>query len=166
MLHDKFYFFDCGVVRALTGRLPYPPTAEELGPLAETFVLTELRAYLGYSGLNCRLCFWRSYDGAEVDVLCETTLGFVAIEIKASSRWLKRYNHGMHRIRDDLGAGKTGCYGVYLGERPAMWDDVRVLPHDGFSQTAVGRRNHQVTMRTATEVRTPGNPLGAVRWRT
>lgn len=132
VLHDKFYFFDCGVVRALTGRLPYPPTTEELGPLAETFVLAELRAYLGYSGRNYRLCFWRSYDGAEVDVLCETTHGFVAIEIKASSRWHKRYNRGLRRVKDDLGAGNTRCYGVYLGERSAMWDDVRVLPMMDF----------------------------------
>ena len=125
---SKFYFFDCGVARALTGRLAYPPTSEELGPLAETFVLNELRAYLGYSSRNYKLCFWRSYDGVEVDVLCETVEGFVAIEIKASSRWDKRFNRGLHRVRDDLGKDETRCYGVYLGERAALWDDVHVLP--------------------------------------
>ena len=125
---SKFYFFDCGVARALTGRLPYPPTAEELGPLAETFVLNELRAYLGYSSCDYRLCFWRNYDGTEVDVLCETAEGFVAIEVKASSRWDKRFNRGLHRVRDALGKDGTACYGVYLGQRAALWDDVRVLP--------------------------------------
>ena len=69
---SKFYFFDCGVVRALSGRLPYPPTPEELGPLVETFVVNELRAYLSYSGRHYPLHYWRSYDGAEVDALCET----------------------------------------------------------------------------------------------
>ena len=125
---SKFYFFDCGVARALTGRLPYPPTAEELGPLAETFVLNELRAYLGYSSCDYKLCFWRNYDGTEVDVLCETAEGFVAIEVKASSRWDKRFNRGLHRVRDALGKDGTACYGVYLGQRAALWDDVRVLP--------------------------------------
>ena len=125
---SKFYFFDSGVARALTGRLSYPPTSEELGPLAETFVLNELRAYLGYCGGDYRLSFWRSYDGAEVDVLCETVEGFVAIEIKASPRWEKRFNRGLHRVRDDLGKDRTACHGVYLGERTALWDDVRVLP--------------------------------------
>ena len=125
---SKFYFFDCGVARALTGRLAYPPTSEELGPLAETFVLNELRAYLGYSARDYKLCFWRSYDGVEVDVLCETAEGFVAIEIKASSRWDRRFNRGLHRVRDDLGKDRTKCYGVYIGERAALWDDVRVLP--------------------------------------
>ena len=125
---SKFYFFDSGVARALGGRLSYPPTSEEMGPLAETFVLNELRAWLGYSGGDYRLSFWRSYDGAEVDVLCETVQGFVAIEIKASPRWEKRFNRGLHRVRDELGKDRTTGYGVYLGERPALWDDVRVLP--------------------------------------
>ena len=125
---SKFYLFDTGVARALTGRLSYPPTPEERGPLAETFVLSELRAYLGYAATDYRLCFWRSYDGVEVDVLCETVAGFVAIEIKASSRWEKKFNRGLHRVRDALGRDRTRCYGVYFGERAALWDDVLVLP--------------------------------------
>lgn len=125
---SKFYFFDCGVTRALSGRLPYPPTSEESGPLLETFILNELRACLSYTGKNYPLYFWRNYDGTEVDILCETTTGFVAIEIKASPRWDKRFNRGLHRIKQALGKDKTTCYGVYLGERPALWDDIRILP--------------------------------------
>lgn len=125
---SKFYFFDAGVARALSGRLFYPPTPEEMGSLAETFVLNELRAWLGYSRTDYRLWFWRSYDGVEVDVLCETVEGFVAIEIKASSRWEKRFSRGLRRVADDLGKHRTTCYGVYLGERTALWDDVHVLP--------------------------------------
>ena len=82
---SKFYFFGAGVARALGGRLFYPPTTEEMGPLAESFVLSELRAWLGYSRTGYRLHFWRSYDGVEVGMLCETVEGFVAIEIKALS---------------------------------------------------------------------------------
>ena len=125
---SKFYFFDAGVARALSGRLAYPPTSEEMGPLAETVVLNEVRAWLGYSRTDYRLYFWRSYDAVEVDVLCETVEGFVAIEIKASSRWERRFNRGLHRVADDLGKDRTMCYGVYLGERAALWDDVNVLP--------------------------------------
>ena len=125
---SKFYFFDCGVARALTGRLPYPPVTEELGPLLETFILNELRACLSYTGKHYPLCFWRNYDGTEVDALCETATGFVTIEIKASTRWDKRYNRGLHRVREALGKGKTACYGIYLGDRPALWDDIHIMP--------------------------------------
>jgi predicted AAA+ superfamily ATPase len=126
--HGKFFFFDSGIARTLTGRLPYPPTPEELGPLLETFILHELRAYLSYTSRNYALHFWRTYDGTEVDVLCETVDGFVAIEIKATSRWDTRYNRGLHRIRRELGPDRTTCYGLFLGERPASWDEIRVMP--------------------------------------
>ena len=125
---SKFYFFDGGVARALSGRLPYPPTQEERGALMETFVLNELRAFLSYSGRHYRPHYWRSYDGAEVDVLCETAAGFVAVEIKAAARWDRRFNRGLHRVRQHLDPQKTTCYGVYLGQRAALWDNVRVLP--------------------------------------
>ena len=85
---SKFYFFDCGVVRALSGRLPYPPTQEELGPLVETFVVNELRAFLSYTGRHYPLHYWRSYDGAEVDVLCETAAGCSASTTFAAWRRL------------------------------------------------------------------------------
>ncbi len=129
---SKFYFLDCGVARALTGRLPYPPTPEESGALLETFILAELRAYLSYSGKHYPLNFWRNYEGTEVDLICETANGYAVVEIKAATRWDKRFNRGPHRVREALGAGNTLCYGVYLGERPALWDDVRILPVTEF----------------------------------
>ena len=128
--HSKFHFFDAGVARALSGRLPYPPTSEESGPLAETFLLHELRAYLAYTGLHYRLHFWRTHDGAEVDAVCEAANGFVAIEIKSSQHWQKRFNRGLRRLREHL--PNAQCYGVYFGERAALWDDVRVFPVRDF----------------------------------
>ena len=50
----KFYLFDTGVTRALSQRLPYPPTDEESGALLETFIFNEARAFLAYSGLRYR----------------------------------------------------------------------------------------------------------------
>jgi len=126
--HPKFYLFDCGIVRALSSRLPYPPLAEELGSLLETFILNEVRAYLAYTKHRYPLYFWRSYDGVEVDLLCETVNGFVALEIKSTERWNKRFNRGFNRIRNELGAGRVQCFGVYRGERNAIWDDVLVIP--------------------------------------
>ena len=126
--HSKFYLFDCGVARALAGRLPYPIGDEERGALLETLLLGEMRAYLAYSGLRYPLHFWRDHHGAEVDVLAETATGYTAIEIKANQRWERRFNRGLHKVRKHLGDEKTRCFGVYLGEREALIDDVRILP--------------------------------------
>ncbi len=131
---SKFYFFDCGVARALTGRLAYPPMPEELGALMETFVLNEVRAYLSYSRLDYAVHYWRTYDGTEVDLLLETSDGFVAIEIKASQRWEKRFNRGLLRLAEALGRPGTSCYGVCACDRPSLWGEVRVLPILDFLQ--------------------------------
>lgn len=126
--HPKFYLFDCGVARALSGRLPYPPTPEEQGLLLETLLFNEIRAYISYNQLHYPLHFWRTYDGVEVDLLCETSHGFVAVEMKASSRWDTRFNLGFDRIGAELRKDRLTCFGVYQGPRQASWDGVRVMP--------------------------------------
>ncbi|MDC0358247.1 AAA family ATPase [Oligoflexia bacterium] len=60
---SKFYFFDAGVARALSERLPYPPTHEELGPLFETFIIQELKAYLAYTNKHYPLHYWSKHVG-------------------------------------------------------------------------------------------------------
>jgi len=132
--HPKFYLFDSGVARALSGRIAYPPTQEESGPLLETLLFNEIRSFLSYSKLHYGIYFWRSYDGVEVDLLCETSKGFVAAEFKASAKWEKRFNRGLHRMKSELGERLTGCFGVYLGDRAALWDGVHVLPVREFLQ--------------------------------
>ncbi len=62
----------------------------------------------------------------------ETARGFVAIEVKAAKRWEKRFNRGPRRVADELGRSKTSCYGIYCGERTALWDDVKVMPVADF----------------------------------
>ncbi|HMP72934.1 MAG TPA: DUF4143 domain-containing protein [Kiritimatiellia bacterium] len=130
--HPKFYFFDTGVTRALSGRLPYPPTEEERGALFETFVIHQILSHLDYSGLHYPIYFWRSYDGIEVDVVCETRNGFFALEIKSSARWEKKYGRGLKRFQNELGKNKVAAYGVYLGKNPSIWDDIQVLPIKDF----------------------------------
>lgn len=130
--HPKFYFFDSGVARALSGRLPYPPTQEEMGALLETYVYSELRAYLDYTKKRYPFYFWRSYDGVEVDFLCEAADGFKAIEIKASRHWERRYGRGIARLRDDLGEGQVEAFGVFQGERSLNMGGIQVYTVSDF----------------------------------
>ncbi len=130
--HPKFYLFDPGVARALSGRIAYPPAQEEQGHLLETLLLNEIRAYLSYAKRPYKIHFWRNYDGIEVDFLCETTEGIVSAEFKASDRWDKRYSRGLQRMQTELGTRLAKCYGVYLGDRSALWDDVHILPVRDF----------------------------------
>ena len=132
--HPKFYFFDPGICRALSERLPYPPTEEETGFLFETWILNELRAYLSYRGLDYPLYYWSSHDRVEVDFFLETATGYLALEVKSSSAWRSAFNRGLFRLREELGSGRIRCLGVYGGSRAADFGGISVMPWREFLQ--------------------------------
>lgn len=88
----------------------------------------EVRAYIAYAKLRFRLYYWRNYDRVEVDFLCETRRGFVAVEMKSAVRWERRYHRGLERMRAEFGADRLRCNGVYRGARRARWNDIEILP--------------------------------------
>ena len=128
--HPKFYFFDAGVARALSARLPYAPTKEELGAIFETYLLHELRAYLSYTERAYPLYFFRTFDDVEVDVLFESAKGMVALEFKSSPTWRGEFNKGFRRVTAEL--AKVRCIGVYTGARKLEHDGVAVYPYGEF----------------------------------
>ncbi len=81
----KFYFFDCGVVRALQNRLIDPPTPQEKGFLFETFFYNELKRMRDYHEKPYELSFWREGKN-EIDILVTGPGGPVmAFECKTST---------------------------------------------------------------------------------
>lgn len=130
VLHPKFYFFDAGVARTLTGRLAYPPTGEEFGVLFETYLLHELRAWLSLTGRRYPLSFFRTHDEVEVDVLFESARGHVAIEMKSAKRWRGEFAKGLRRVKEEIPGCR--CLGVYAGERALRFEEIEVLPYPRF----------------------------------
>ena len=78
----KFYLFDVGVVRALSGMRLIQGGTEEFGRAFEHFLIEEIRAYLAYQEKFLPLAYWRTSTGLEVDLVIGD-LG-LAIEVKAS----------------------------------------------------------------------------------
>lgn len=88
--HPKFFFFDCGVYRALRPRGPLD-TAEEIdGPALETLFLANVRAINDANELGYQIHYWRTATGEEVDFVLYGERGLLAFEIK---------RHG--KVRDD-----------------------------------------------------------------
>lgn len=85
----KFYFFDCGVLRALQNRVSEAPSPAEKGNLFETWFINELFRILDYTEKEHRISLWR-LGKWEIDILIESSTGpLLAIECKTGKQ-LKR----------------------------------------------------------------------------
>jgi predicted AAA+ superfamily ATPase len=128
--HPKFYFFDPGVVRSISGRLREPLGDEERGRLLETMVLHELRAWLNDSAAGGELSYWRTPSGSEVDFVWLRGRRAIGIEVKASRRW--RGEHG-DALKELARSGAVGaCFAVYLGEHKLKDAEIEVVPLKRF----------------------------------
>lgn len=130
--HPKFFLFDTGVARQLSGIGHLDMHPDERGALMETFLLHELRAFLHYSDLEYPIAYWAAHGGSEVDFVVETKSGLCAIEVKSGARWDSRFGAGLQAFRERAPKGKVQAIGVYAGARALVLDDVRVLPWQQF----------------------------------
>lgn len=129
--HPKFYFFDCGVVRAIMKTLRDPVGNEERGTLFETLVFHELNAYISYHGIGGELFYWRTGDGIEIDFIWKRGTKIIALEIKSSTKWKDEFNQGFKSLLSSK-IKPTACYGIYLGDHVLKKEFGIVLPWSEF----------------------------------
>jgi len=73
----KFYFFDCGVVRAMQNRLASEPSSDEIGFLFETWFINEVDRIREYEEKEHGFSLWRQ-ERWEIDLLVESGTGPIA----------------------------------------------------------------------------------------
>ena len=83
--HPKLYLFDAGVFRSLRPTGPLDRPEEIDGAALEGLVAQHLRAWIAYSGSDCKLYYWRTRHGVEVDFVVYGSRGFWAVEVKNTS---------------------------------------------------------------------------------
>jgi predicted AAA+ superfamily ATPase len=130
VVSPKFYLFDCGVVRALAGRVREPIEGLERGFLLETWILHELRAAIAYGGLGGELRYWRTPSGSEVDFVWTRAKRAIGIEVKAATQWRREFGGPLKSLIDD-GILQSG-FGVYTGTTELKDGPLRVLPLKKF----------------------------------
>ena len=128
--HPKFYFFDTGVVRALSRRLRDPVERAERGVLLETLVLHELRAWLNVSNCGGDIYYWRTPSQAEVDFIWSRGRTAVGFEVKAGEQWRREFSAPLKELYRNGVIQK--CFGIYLGEIRLKDGPVLVLPFSDF----------------------------------
>ena len=128
--HAKLYFFDCGVFRSLRPAGPLDAREEIAGPALEGLVLQHLRAWISYGGADCRIHFWRTRGGSEVDFVLYGGAGFHAIEVKNSRSVRPRDLRGLRTFREDY--PESSPLLLYRGDEVLERNGVRCLPVDRF----------------------------------
>ncbi len=133
--HDKFYFFDCGVFRALRPKGPLDRPSEIDGAALEGLVFQHLRAWNEYSGAPDTLGYWRTKAGVEVDFVLYGERDFAAIEVKNAARLVPGDFAGLSAFREDYPEART--FLLYRGEERYLHKGILVLPVGQFLRALV-----------------------------
>jgi predicted AAA+ superfamily ATPase len=96
---EKYYLFDVGLVRALSGMRRLEPGSEEFGRAFEHLLIEEIRAWISYRERGLSMAFWRTSTGYEVDLVLGSL--DVAIEFKARAGVDGRDARGLRALRKD-----------------------------------------------------------------
>jgi predicted AAA+ superfamily ATPase len=139
--HNKLYFFDPGVVRALKG-YKGAVTLEEKGALLEGLVHQWLRAHQSYHELFDSIHYWASGHSdsrVEVDFVLMQGKKIHGVEVKATHRLRPEHFRGLKAFSELKSVGDT--YLLYTGTRSFKTDDgIHVMPVAEFFQ----RRIHKL----------------------
>ena len=132
--HPKFYFFDRGVVAALQGNL-----SQELvmgtflyGKVFEHWVILEIKRLLDYYEKEVKMSFFKTTDGAEVDLLLEMGDKIWAIEIKSSSEPQLSDVRGLRSFIKDHKCDRALC--ICQTPRPFKASNIEFIPWKDFLQ--------------------------------
>jgi predicted AAA+ superfamily ATPase len=125
--HPKFYLFDNGVTNALAHRLAEPLDPVSRGGLFEQFMIQETRRRLDYARADARLYYWRTNNGAEVDLVVELNgrIAF-AVEFKSRPSVSGADLSGLRSFREDW--PQTPCLLVCTAPESFSLDFAEVLP--------------------------------------
>jgi predicted AAA+ superfamily ATPase len=128
--HPKLYLFDAGVYRSLRPRGPADRPEEIEGAALEGLVAQHLRAWIAYSRRDCRLYYWRTRAGSEVDFVVYGADGFWALEVKSSSRVRPADLRSLNTFTSDYPECEPLL--LYRGKERLKTGDVLCLPVEEF----------------------------------
>ena len=132
--HQKFYYFDVGIYNTLRPQGPLDSTESIQGVSLETLVLQEITAQISYRSLEYGIYFWRTQSQLEVDFILYGKSGFIAIEVKLSSRLRQEDFEGLEAFLEDYPGAKG--FLVYGGDRCFRQGPIEVIDAQTFFKKA------------------------------
>ncbi|MBI4745472.1 MAG: ATP-binding protein [Deltaproteobacteria bacterium] len=128
--HPKFYFYDTGIYNALRPSGPLDRPEEIGGAALEGLVAQHIRAWIDYRKPDCRLYFWRTSSGSEVDFIVYGKDIFWAIEVKNSAHVNPGDLRPLKAFGEDYPEAKKIF--VYRGRERLLKDGIQIEPCEEF----------------------------------
>lgn len=125
----KFYFFDCGIKRALERKLSVAlsPQTSDFGNAFETWFLNECHFRNEYLKADLNFSYLRTKDDVEVDLIVERPdRSEILVEVKSAEKIDERHVQSLLRFADDFPKAELLC--VSRVSREQRIGRVRVLP--------------------------------------
>ena len=123
----KFYLFDTGVARRLSGRKELVRGTPEYGHAFECWIMHELSSYADTFRRDAEIAYWRTRTSLEVDFVVN---GEVAIEVKTTRNAGKEDLKGLRAIGDE----GTFRHRILVSDEPRSRevDGITILPWREF----------------------------------
>ncbi len=133
--HPKFFIFDPGVFYYLRPRGPLDRPEEMDGAALEGLVAQHLRSWIDYSSFSCKLYYWHTKAGTEVDFIVYGEEGFWAIEVKNSKKVYKKDLRALKSFTLDY----PECSPIFLyrGNETLKINNIVCLPCEHFLKNLV-----------------------------
>lgn len=131
----KFYFFDAGVFRTLRPSGPLDRTEEIGGAALEGLIAQHLRTWIDYKKQDCRLYFWRTSSGSEVDFIVYGNDIFWALEVKNTAVVHPRDLRSLKTFGRDCPEAKKIL--LYRGRERLLSNDILIKPCEEFLRELV-----------------------------
>ena len=128
--HQKFYFFDAGVYRAIRPAGPLDSPQEIDGIALENLILQNIIAWNAYNGNGNRIYFWRTKSGTEVDFIVYGRDALTAIEVKNSDSIRSQDLRPLRSFLDDYPVAE--CLFLYRGSEKLKIDGIKCIPCEDF----------------------------------
>jgi predicted AAA+ superfamily ATPase len=128
--HPKFYWFDAGVFRAARPAGPLDRPDEIAGAALEGLVAQHLRAWISYRTSDCKLYFWRTKSGNEVDFVLYGEDGFWAVEVKNARRVHAADTASLRAFVEDYPEARPVL--LYRGKERLSIQGIPCVPLDWF----------------------------------
>lgn len=125
---SRFYYFDVGIPNYLLGRKSLQQGSADFGHAFEHLLMQEIKAYLGYNGIEGGLSYWHTYSDLEVDAIIGDAL--VAIEFKSCTEVQRRHLGGLKAFKEEHPDCRLIV--VSMDAAPRLLNEIEILPATDF----------------------------------